>query len=156
MAIAELNRQEKNGFDPKLSKKLENFEKLLKKIVKQYIPPETEAHINAKIIALNTFQGNPRQVSRELYKSQSAISQKLEKDCKLVSKNYCRNQWMILGMSGFGLPMGVIIGLMIDNIGLLAIGLPIGMAMGLALGTVMDKKALIKGLQLDVSLGDIQ
>ncbi len=155
MAIAELNRQEKNGLDPKLSKKLENFEKLLKEITKQYIPPETEVFINAKVTALNNFPGNPRQVSRELFKTQSAILQQLEKDCKLVPKNYYRNQWMVLGMTAFGLPLGVIIGLMIDNIGLLAVGLPIGMGMGLALGTAMDKKAFAKGLQLDVSLGDI-
>ena len=55
---------------------------------------------------------------------------------------------MVLGMSSFGLPMGVAFGLALGNIGLMGLGLPIGMGIGLAVGTNMDKKALAEGRQL--------
>jgi hypothetical protein len=38
---------------------------------------------------------------------------------------------MVLGMSAFGIPMGVAFGLSMGNIGLLGIGLPIGMGVEL-------------------------
>ena len=60
--------------------------------------------------------------------------------------------WLAIGMSAFGLPIGVAFGLSIGNIGLMAIGLPIGMAIGAAVGTGMDKKALEAGRQLDIEI----
>lgn len=71
---------------------------------------------------------------------------------KLVPKNYYRNLWMILGMTTFGLPLGVAFGLSLGNIGLLALGLPIGMVIGLAVGSSLDKKASENGKQLDIEL----
>ena len=59
---------------------------------------------------------------------------------------------MVVGMSAFGLPIGVAIGLSIGNIGLLGIGLPIGMGIGIIVGRLMDKKALAEGRQLDVEI----
>ena len=56
---------------------------------------------------------------------------------------------MVLGMSAFGIPMGVLFGLSIGNMGMLGIGLPIGMAIGVGLGSSMDKKAYNEGRQLD-------
>ena len=75
-----------------------------------------------------------------------------EKELKIVTKNYYRNLWMVLGMSAFGLPLGVAFGLSLGNIGLLAIGLPIGMAIGTLVGSKLDKKALESGKQLDIEL----
>ena len=75
-----------------------------------------------------------------------------EKELKIVPKNYYRNLWMVLGMSAFGLPLGVAFGLSLGNIGLLAIGLPIGMAIGTLVGSKLDKKALESGKQLDIEL----
>ena len=74
---------------------------------------------------------------------------KLEKEHKLVPKNYYRNLWLPLGMSAFGLPIGVAFGLLVDNIALLSIGLPIGLAIGVALGISLDQKAAKAGKQLD-------
>lgn len=59
---------------------------------------------------------------------------------------------MVLGMSAFGIPMGVAFGLSMGNIGLLGIGLPIGMGVGVGVGSYLDKKALTEGRQLDVDL----
>jgi hypothetical protein len=72
----------------------------------------------------------------------------LEKEQKIVPKKHYQTLWMVLGMSSFGLPMGVAFGLALGNIGLMGLGLPIGMGIGLAMGTKMDKKALAEGRQL--------
>lgn len=59
---------------------------------------------------------------------------------------------MIVGMSAFGLPLGAALGLMVDNMALLALGLPIGLAIGVALGTSLDMKAKKEGRQLDFNV----
>jgi hypothetical protein len=45
--------------------------------------------------------------------------------------------------------MGVAFGISLGNLGLLGLGLPIGMAVGVGVGSMMDKKALQEGRQLD-------
>ena len=55
-------------------------------------------------------------------------------------------------MSALGLPLGLIYGLSMGNLGLIGIGLSIGMATGIVLGTKMDKKAQKEGRQLDVEV----
>ena len=57
---------------------------------------------------------------------------------------------MTLGMSAFGLPMGLALSTATDNFGLLGVGLPIGMVIGMAMGTGMDKKAKEEGRQLEI------
>ena len=76
----------------------------------------------------------------------------LEKELKIVPKNYYRNLWFIVGMSVFGLPLGVAFGISIGNLGLLGIGLPIGMVIGIAVGSGMDKKAHKEGRQLNIEI----
>ncbi len=85
-----------------------------------------------------------------LIKKQNKILRLLEKEYKLVVKNYYQNLWLIVGMTSIGLPMGLAFGLGFDNMGLLASGLPIGMAIGLAIGVTMDKKASKEGRQLNL------
>ena len=91
-------------------------------------------------------------LSHLIKKKQNKIIKLTEKELKIVPKNYYRNLWMVLGMSAFGLPLGVAFGLSLGNIGLLAIGLPIGMAIGTLVGSKLDKKALESGKQLDIEL----
>lgn len=55
-------------------------------------------------------------------------------------------------MAAFGVPLGVALGLILDNMGLIGIGLPIGMLIGLAVGAHMDKKALDEGRQIDFEI----
>ncbi len=76
----------------------------------------------------------------------------IEKEQKLVPKNTYRNRWMAIGMSVFGVPIGVAFGASLGNMAFLAIGIPIGMAIGIGLGTGMDKKALEEGRQLDIEI----
>jgi hypothetical protein len=83
---------------------------------------------------------------------QTKIIKLLEKELKIVPKNYYRNIWLAVGMSVFGLPIGVAFGVSIGNMGLLAIGLPIGMAIGTLVGSRMDKKAFEENRQLDIEI----
>jgi hypothetical protein len=59
---------------------------------------------------------------------------------------------MAIGMSAFGIPLGVAFGASLGNMGLLGIGIPIGMVFGMAIGSGMDKKAIQEGRQLDLEM----
>lgn len=85
---------------------------------------------------------------QSIKKAQTEILKLLEKEEKIVPVNHYRKLWMIMGMSTFGLPIGVAFGLSMGNLGMLGIGLPIGMAIGISVGSSMDKKAKSQGRQL--------
>jgi hypothetical protein len=73
----------------------------------------------------------------------------LESKHKIVPINHYRKLWVVLGMSAFGVPIGISLGLSLGSMGFLAIGFPIGMGIGAGIGSGMDKKALKEGRQLD-------
>jgi hypothetical protein len=85
-------------------------------------------------------------------RTQSRILILIEKELKLVTKNHYRNTWLAVGMSAFGLPIGVVFGAILENMAFIGIGLPLGMAIGIAVGTAMDKKASENGKQLDLEI----
>ncbi|OYX91405.1 MAG: hypothetical protein B7Y76_14205, partial [Sphingobacteriia bacterium 35-40-5] len=86
---------------------------------------------------------------RKIKAKENSIVKLVENKHKIVPKNYYKKLWMVLGMSAFGIPVGVAFGLSIGNLGMLGVGLPIGMGIGVAVGTSMDNKALKEGRQLD-------
>jgi hypothetical protein len=55
-------------------------------------------------------------------------------------------------MNAVGLPIGAALGISLNNIALLGIGLPIGMIYGYFVGKRLDKKAQTEGRQLDIEL----
>lgn len=116
------------------------------------IPDQIVEKINEQIITINAFPGQSREITRMLRKFVSTTITLLEKELKLVPKNYYQNQWMAIGMATFGIPLGVVFGTSLGNMAFLGIGLPLGLAIGMALGSVMDKKAAAEGRQLDLDL----
>ncbi len=76
----------------------------------------------------------------------------MEKELKIVPRNYYRTTWMVIGMAAFGIPMGAAFGASLGNMAFIGIGLPIGMAIGISVGMGMDKKALKEGRQLDLEI----
>ena len=138
--------------DKKLSDRFEYFNKLINELQKKDVPVEIVNLINQDIEAINTFSGSGNQLLKQFRKMQSKILKILEKELKLVPKNHYRNMWLALGMSLFGIPIGVAFGTSMGNLGLLGIGIPIGMAIGIGVGTAMDKKASESGKQLDVEI----
>lgn len=116
------------------------------------IPEHIVEKINAEITSINGFPGQSKEMSRMIRNFISSTLTLLEKELKLVPKNYYQNQWMAIGMAAFGIPLGVAFGTSLGNMAYLGIGLPIGLAIGMAVGSGMDKKAAAEGRQLDLDL----
>ncbi|MFN4198393.1 MAG: hypothetical protein ACK4FS_05120, partial [Flavobacterium sp.] len=106
--------------------------------------------INGLTHEIVTFSGTENKFYFLVKKQQTRIVNLLEKELKWVPKNYYRNLWMVLGMTSFGLPIGIVFGMSLGNLAFLGIGLPIGLAFGIALGTHLDQKAKDEGRQLDI------
>ncbi len=149
MEIIELN---KNDTNIKVNNSIEQFKQLNKLLNDKKLPVNIIEKINFEIELLNSSQLVGNSLVHLIKKKQNKIIRLTEKELKIVPKNYYRNLWMVLGMSAFGLPLGVAFGLSMGNIGLLAIGLPIGTGIGVLVGSKLDKKASESGKQLDIEL----
>lgn len=152
MKIIELNNRQHIPTDIKLSKLYAQLTAMLHELKNRELPQHIIASINQNIEQVNASLLSGNELKKHIKQKQTAILKLLEKELKLVPKNHYRTLWMLFGMSGIGLPIGVMFGLGVGNIGLLGIGLPIGMAIGLAIGAMMDKKALDEGRQLNVEI----
>ena len=148
MTIIELKDRLEFDADSKL---YIQFSQLINELRKKDLPDVIVEAINEDIKDLNSLT-TAEQVKVAVKQKQTKIIKLLEKQLKIVPINYYRNIWLAVGMSAFGLPIGVAFGLSLHNMGLLGIGLPIGMAIGLGVGSGMDKKALQEGRQLNVEI----
>ncbi|MXN93014.1 hypothetical protein GR160_17445 [Flavobacterium sp. Sd200] len=127
------------------------FGLVLSELQKKQLTEDIVKIINDEVDALNALPTN-ESLAKVIKLKQTAILKVLEKQLKIVPKNYYRNIWLALGMSVFGLPIGIAFGTSVGNMGLLGIGLPIGMFIGILIGTTMDKKALQEGRQLELDI----
>lgn len=152
MEIKELDLRLDNEKDKKLSSQYTSFRKLIAELKKREMPPEIVNSINRNIEKINSFSGSKKDLRKQIRKSQSSTLQLIEKELKLVTKNLYRMRWMVIGMSIFGVPVGVALGAALNNMAFLAIGIGIGMVIGMAIGAGMDKKAFEEGRQLDVEI----
>lgn len=150
MHITELN--DRPSTNEKLIRSYTQFSQLLTELRKKDLSPELVLFINESIAALNLSTAEETQLIKLFKQKETAILKQAEKQHNLVPKNYNRNLWMLFGMSGIGLPLGVAFGLSMGNIGLLGIGFLPGMAIGLAIGISLDKKAFKEGRQLDIEI----
>ena len=150
MELIHLNKIDNSNI--KIANSIKQFNSLLKLLNDKNLTLNVIKKINDDITELNSSQVMGTALSHLIKKKQNKIIKLTEKELKIVPKNYYTNLWMVLGMSAFGLPLGVAFGLSLGNIGLLAIGLPIGMAIGTLVGSKLDKKALESGKQLDIEL----
>lgn len=122
---------------------------LLNTLALKELPLETIDFINTEIGELNSIDSADKNFFNAIKAKEKSIVNWIEKKHQIVPKNYYRKQWMILGMAGIGIPLGLALGLFIGNLGIMGVGLPIGMGLGLAIGSLMDKKALEEGRQID-------
>jgi len=152
MKIIELNQRLDINENKKLSKTYFQFERLLKELSDRELPKEIIDFINRNVEGLNLIPSSEKRLKTQIIKRQSKIIREIEKELKIVPKNYYRNTWLAIGMSVFGIPFGVVLGTSLNNMGLIGIGLPIGMVIGLVVGSGMDKKALEEGRQLDLEI----
>ena len=138
--------------DSKIKALYDQLQQLLNELEKKKVSAETANTINSETEAINSTSLHDKDLYKMLKQKQNGIIKFLEKEHKIVPKNYYRNLWMAVGMGAFGLPIGVAFGLLIHNIALLSIGLPIGLGVGVLVGSSLDKKAEAEGRQLDVEI----
>lgn len=137
----------------KLDRAYTQFGQLITELAARPLPDAVQQAINAEVEELNAISSTAPELKKQIKKKQSSILKLIEKELKLVPKNHYRNTWTALGMSVFGLPLGVAFGASLGNMAFLAIGLPIGMVIGMAVGADMDQKAAEEGRQLDMESG---
>lgn len=130
----------------------QQLNELLMELELRSLSADTIDFINHEIVQLNAIDDGDKHLVRRIKEKENNITRLVEKKHKIVPRNHYRKMWMLLGMSAFGVPMGVAFGLSMGNLGLLGVGLPIGMAVAVAVGSVMDKKAGQEGRQLNMEL----
>jgi len=151
MKLHELNQRSDN-VDFKLNETHAQFKKLLIELETRELPDAVVISINNDIDEINSMTNIGNEWRKQLKQRLQRIIKLLEKELKLVPRNYYRNMWMAKGMAVFGIPLGAAFGTTLGNMAYLGIGLPIGLAIGLGFGNGMDKKALKEGRQLDIEI----
>ncbi|MBS2211046.1 hypothetical protein KEM09_06520 [Carboxylicivirga mesophila] len=150
MTIINLIEIKPNDVPSKDYMRYHQFRKLVVELQKRELPSAIVEFVNDNIQLVNHAIDKKFELRKQIAASQKAIIKLLEKELKLVPKGYYRNLWMVLGMTVFGVPLGIVWGQVTDNMGTLGIGIAVGMAIGLALGSAQDNKAAREGRQLDV------
>ncbi|MEM9052502.1 MAG: hypothetical protein AAGC47_10655 [Bacteroidota bacterium] len=148
MPRIELNQLDSQTASKSLTRAYKSLSDALNAISHLSFGDETETKINEFITEVNSAFGT-KKLKVTLVKKRYSLVELLDKKEGLVPKNRYRNQWMILGMTVFGLPFGFIWALSLDNFAFFSIGLPMGMPIGMAVGAIKDKKAKEEGRQLD-------
>jgi hypothetical protein len=152
MKINKLDRIPGIEENERLVKAFNQLDKVLTELREKQVPDEVISSINNTVDETNNFKGSEKELKKQIRKAQSGIIKLIEKKLKMVPKNHYRNLWLVLGMSAFGLPIGVALGASQGNNGMLGAGLPIGMVIGIAVGTGLDRKAFKEGRQLDLEI----
>jgi predicted DNA-binding protein YlxM (UPF0122 family) len=149
MEIKDLKRRSELDAKKKLNKIYSQFLKLLNELKTKKLPDNIVNTINTSIDEINSITETNKAFGKRVKKTQSRILQLIEKELHIVTKNHYRNTWLIVGISAFGIPIGLVLGRSTDNMGLIGAGLSIGMAIGMVIGSELDKKALKDGKQLE-------
>ncbi|UUV21210.1 hypothetical protein [Paenimyroides aestuarii] len=138
--------------DIRLNQLYTQFDTLLSELRNRQLPDAIVETINSEVEEINTSNSlTTNDLRKVIKKKQTAILKLIENELKLVPKNYHRNLWLALGMTVFGIPLGVLAGVLLKKPGLFAIGLPFGVAIGVTVGTAMDKKAAKENKQLNIN-----
>lgn len=153
MTIIKLRGVKNLASDIRLNQLYNQFEVLLSELRKRALPDTIVETINKEVEEINTSNSlTTNDLRKVIKKKQTAILRLIEKDLKLVPKNYYRTLWLALGMTVFGIPIGILAGTLLGNFGLFAIGLPVGVAIGVTVGTTLDKNAVKENRQLNVEI----
>jgi len=153
MTIIKLRGVKNLESDIRLNQLYSQFDILLSELRKKEVPDSIIQTINNEVEEINISNSlTTNDLRKVIKKKQTAILRLIEKDLKLVPKNYYRTLWLALGMTVFGIPLGVLAGVFLGQPGLFAIGLPIGVAIGVTVGTAMDKTAAKENRQLNLEI----
>ncbi len=151
MRIPHFDLTETNELKASEKKLLSSLNNLLKALNDKNLSTQSLTIINQEIDLIHKIIKDGKGLKVQILKSQNKILKQIEKEENLVPKNHYQRLWLVLGMSAFGIPIGVLFGIATGNMGLLGIGLAIGMPIGLIYGNRLDKKAAEENRQLDFS-----
>lgn len=152
MKISALKERQNNSDNAKLTRIYLQLGEYIKELNKKELPARIVETVNQHIEEINVSSLSENSLMKLVKWKQMKLVKLIEKELKIVPKNYYRNLWLAVGMSAFGLPIGVAFGLTLGNMGFLAIGLPIGMGIGIVVGSRMDKKAFESNRQLAIDI----
>lgn len=137
--------------DPKRDRLYQQFRELTDELQTRELSGKSRDALRLAIETVNaTADGNG--LVKVVRKQQATLVRHIEKEDKIVPQKYYLKLWMALGLTAFGLPLGMTFALAIGNMGLMGIGFPIGIGLGVALGAQLDKKAEKEGRQLNTEL----
>lgn len=152
MKIKKLNTRINLNQNKRLNKKYLEFQELITELREMELNEEFKHTLNNTIDSINSLLDFDKTLGKQLKSEQSKILKLLKKEQTLVPINYYRNRWMPIGIGAFGVPLGIIIGLITNNMAFFGIGLPIGFGVGFAVGTGLDLKVKEKGKQLNFEI----
>ena len=137
-----------NCLPPEVAEKneeLQELQALLQEISFRDLPEDSVLVINRNTADIQTFEGSSEEEVKKAKTVKNEILKLLREKHYLVPEKYYTNLWMPLGMSAFGLPIGVVLFAFTDNPAFIATGLPLGLGMGGLYGAQLDKKAEAEG-----------
>lgn len=146
--IAELPEDAGN----KINKKYQKLKQLIAELNNRKLTTETVTDINDIIQQYNNHSQKTKSLSGLLGRTRILILKVVEKRMKLFPKNAMMTRWMAIGMAIFGVPMGVVYGLVLDNMAFMGVGISIGLSLGVGIGISLDKKIKKEGRQLNVEV----
>ena len=151
MEIIELDEKDNIVENAKLKRIYLQFKELLKELRKRELPQNIVESINLEIE--DSTSHADKNLKKIFKQKQTKIIKLLEKELKVVPKNYYRNLWTAMGIAVIGLPLGVLLGIIItNNSAYLGGGVSIGMVIGIGIGFEKDKKASKEGRQIDIEI----
>ncbi len=148
MIYSPIQRKETAANDLKVKGAYDSYEKLIYSLSEKEIPENVNKVIEIEINEVNNFEGTNGELFIFIKKSQVTLLSVLKDELKIVAINHYRNHWMVLGLTVFGMPFGIIMSLLLGNFGYIGIGLAIGIPIGMAFGKQLDNKAAQEGRQL--------
>ncbi len=146
MELPELEVKENDQLKKKEQKAFDQFNELISALNDKELDEGMIEHI----------KGNMSNIRSELTfntikKEESKILDYVKREKGYVAQNNYMTLWIALGMSAIGVPIGVVIGLALDQLGFMGIGIGGGLAIGVAIGSAKDKKAKEQGKQLPIT-----
>lgn len=145
-----LNVRQDITMDKNLDYAYSRFETLLGELRKKELPQNINESINQNISEINLSGNTDKKLRILIDKKYTEILELVKKDLNLKPKNHYTFLWMALGTAIFGLPIGVIYGKIVGNMGLLSLGIPVGLGIGIIVGMSLDKKVEKEGRQLSI------
>ena len=94
----------------KLFKAYQKMAKLITALGKKEVPEAIVDEINIKIANLNAASRDEKEYARELDRAYQSTLKLVQEKLNWVPRDFYRDQWMALGLSVFGLPLGVVTG----------------------------------------------